>query len=61
MRENIYDEHNNLIGWTIELPTLIQIFDRTGRMLGYYVKLSDKTLTTHGFFGRGNQLLRLLE
>ena len=32
----------------------------TGRFLGYYVKSSDTTHTTHSFFGRGNQVMRLL-
>jgi hypothetical protein len=60
MKTNIFDRSNRVIGWTIELPTQIQIFDRTGRMLGFYFKANDTTHTTHGFFGRGNQLLRLL-
>lgn len=30
-------------------------------MLGYCVKQSGTAHTTHGFFGRGNQLLRLLQ
>jgi hypothetical protein len=57
MKTNIFDRTNSVVGWTLETSTQIQIFDRTGRMLGFYVKTSD---TTHGFFGRGNQLLRLL-
>ncbi len=60
MKTNIFDRANRVIGWTMELPTQIQIFDRTGRMLGYYVKSSDTTHTTHGYFGRGNQVMRLL-
>jgi hypothetical protein len=60
MKTNIYDRSNRLIGWTLETSTQIQIFDRAGRMLGYYVKTSDTTHTLHGFFGRGNQVLRLL-
>ena len=60
MKTNIFDRQNRLIGWTIDLPTQTQIFDRTGRMLGYYAKASDTTHTTHGYFGRGNQLLRML-
>jgi hypothetical protein len=47
-------------GCTVEDSTQIQVFDRTGRMLGFYVKQSDITHTTCGFYGRGNQLLRLL-
>jgi hypothetical protein len=60
MRTNIFDRANRLIGWTVEDSTQIRVFDRTGRMLGYYLKSSDTTHTTHGFFGRGNQAVRLL-
>jgi hypothetical protein len=60
MKTNIFDRTNTVIGWTLETSTQIQIFDRTGRMLGYYVKNADTTHTTHGFLGRGNQLLRLV-
>ena len=60
MRTNLFDQSNRLIGWTIDLPTQVQIFNRNGRMLGFYLKHSDTTHTTHGFFGRGNQLVRLL-
>jgi hypothetical protein len=61
MKTNIFDRSNQVIGWTIDLPTQTQVFDRTGRLLGYYLKSSDTTHTTHGFFGRGNQLFRLLK
>ena len=54
------DRTNSVIGWTLKNSTQIQIFDRTGRMLGYYFKAADTTHTTHGFFGRGNQVMRLL-
>jgi hypothetical protein len=60
MKTNIFDRINRLIGWTVEDYNQIRIFDRTGRMVGFYVKHSDTTHTTHGFFGRGNQLLRML-
>ena len=60
MKTNIFDRRNQVIGWTVETTTQIQVFDRTGRMLGFYVKQSDTTHTTHGFFGRGNQTTRLL-
>jgi len=60
MKTNIYDRTNSVIGWTIETSNQIQVFDRTGRMLGFYVKQSDTTHGTHGFFGRGNQVMRLL-
>ncbi|MHC1765877.1 MAG: hypothetical protein AB9869_16525 [Verrucomicrobiia bacterium] len=60
MKTNIYDGRNAVVGWTIEDAHTIRIYDRTGRFLGYYVKSSDITHTTHGFFGRGNQVLRLL-
>ena len=59
MKTNIFDKSNRLIGWTLETPTQIQIFDRTGRMLGFYVKNTDTTHGPCGFVGRGNQLLRL--
>jgi hypothetical protein len=49
-----------MIGWTFETATQVQICDRTGQVLGFYVKQTDVTHTTHGFLGRGNQLLRLL-
>jgi len=61
MKTNILDRTNSVIGWTIENSTQIQIFDRTGRMLGFFAKQSDTTHTTHGFFGRGNQVMRLLK
>ncbi|MSU61262.1 MAG: hypothetical protein EXS31_02515 [Pedosphaera sp.] len=61
MKTNIFDRTNSVVGWTIENSTQIQIFDRTGRMLGFYLKGSDATHTTHGFFGRGNQVMRLLK
>lgn len=61
MKTNLFDQSNRLIGWTLETATQIQIFDQTGRMLGFYVKQANTTHTTHGFFGRGNQLLRLLK
>ncbi len=60
MKTNIFDRSNSVIGWTLETSTQIQVFDRTGRMLGWWDKKTDTTHTTHGFFGRGNQLLRLL-
>lgn len=62
MRTNIFDRSNCLIGWTLESIHQVQIFDRTGRLWGFYVKQSDTTHSAHhGFFGRGNQLLRLLK
>jgi hypothetical protein len=60
MKTNIFDRSNRVIGWTVEDSNTIRIYDRTGRFLGYYLKTNDTTHTTHGFFGRGNQLLRLL-
>ena len=50
-----------LIGWTVEDSNPIRVFDRTGRMLGFYFKSNDTTHGTHGFFGFGNQVLRLLK
>ena len=61
MKTNILDQSNSVVGWTLETATQIQIFDRTGRLLGFYVKQTDTTHTTHGYFGRGNQLMRLLK
>lgn len=61
MKTNIFDRANGLIGWTVEDSTQIRIFDRTGRLLGYYLKSNETTHTTHGFFGRGNQVVRLLK
>jgi purine nucleoside permease len=61
MKTNIFDRSNRLIGWTLETTTQIQVFDRSGRMLGFYVKQTEKTHTTHGYFGSGNQLLRMLK
>jgi hypothetical protein len=63
MRTNIQDDHGRVIGWTMEDAHTIRIYNRSGRCLGYYVKHSDAThrQTPHRFFGRGNQLLRLLE
>lgn len=61
MRTNIFDRSNRLIGWTVEDSTQIRVFDRTGRFLGCYLKSSDTTHTTHDFFGRGNQVVRLLK
>jgi hypothetical protein len=58
---NFYDRNNTVVGWTLETSTQIQILDRTERMLGFYVKTSDTTHTTQGFFGHGNQLLRLIK
>lgn len=60
MRTNIFDKSNRLIGWTIETIHQIQVFDRNGWMLGFYIKHADTTHTTHDFFGRGNQVVRLL-
>jgi hypothetical protein len=60
MKTNIFDRSNRLIGWTVEDSNQIRVYDRTGRSLGYYLKSSDTTHTTHGFFGRGNQVVRLL-
>lgn len=53
MRTNILDRGNRLIGWTVEDSTQIRVFDRTGRRVGYDLKSSDTTHTTHRFFGRG--------
>ena len=61
MRTNIFDRANRLIGWTVEDSIQIRVFDRTGRMFGYYLKSTDTTHTTHGLFGRGNQVVRLLK
>lgn len=60
MKTNIFDRQNRVIGWTVEDASQVRVFDRTGRLLGFYVKQSDTTHTTCGFFGRGNQVLRLL-
>ena len=60
MKTNIFDRINRVIGWTVEDSNQIRLYDRTGRFLGYYLKSSDTTHTTHGFFGRGNQVIRLL-
>jgi hypothetical protein len=61
MKTNIFDRTNSLIGWTVEDSNQIRVFDRTGRMLGFYVKQSDTTHdATSRFFGRGNQVMRLL-
>jgi hypothetical protein len=61
MKTLIYDRRNSVVGWTIEDAHTIRIYDRTGRPLGCYQKQSDTTHTNHGFFGRGNQVLRLLK
>jgi len=61
MKTNIFDRSNRVIDWTVEDSNRIQIFDRTGRMLGSYVKQSDTTHNSSAsYVGRGNQLLRLL-
>ncbi len=60
MKTNIFDRNNRLIGYTLETIHQIQVFDRTGRMLGFYLKSNNTSHTTHGFFGRGNQVVRLL-
>ena len=61
MKTNIFDRSNRLIGGTVEDSNQIRVFDRTGRMLGFYVKQSDITHKPCGFYGRGNQLMRLLK
>jgi hypothetical protein len=35
MKTNMCDRTNSMIGWTVELPGRIQVFDRIGRMLDY--------------------------
>lgn len=60
MKTNIFDRQNRVIGWTVEDANQVRVFDRNGRLLGFYVKQSDTTHTTCGFFGKGNQVLRLL-
>lgn len=44
----------------LETSTQLQIFDRTGRRLGFYMKQTDATHTIHSLLGRGNQLVRLM-
>jgi len=60
VKTNIFDRTNQVIGWTIEDSFQIRIFDKTGTFLGYYWKQSDTTHTRVQFFGRGNQVMRLL-
>jgi hypothetical protein len=61
MRTNIFDRRNQVIGYTVEDVNQIRLFDQTSRLIGYYNKQSDQTHTrTNQYFGRGNQLLRLL-
>ena len=60
MRTNIFDRANRLIGWTEEDGNQIRIFNRTGQFLGWYDKKTDITHNRNALFGRGNQLVRLL-
>jgi len=61
MKTNIYDRRNAVVGWTIEDAHTVKIYDRTGRPLGWYQKQSKTTHNNHGYYGRGNQVLRLLK
>lgn len=60
MRQNIYDERNQLIGWLVEDASQIRVFDKNARMVGYYNKSSDITHKNGNYFGKGDQTMRLL-
>jgi hypothetical protein len=57
----LFEASNRLLGWPLDSSTQIQIFDRTGRMLGFYVSATNATHGLCGFIGRANQLLRFLK
>jgi hypothetical protein len=61
MRENIYDNRNQLIGFLIETSNQIQIFDKTSRLKGWYNKNDGNTYKNGSYFGKGDQTMRLLD
>lgn len=60
MRQNIFDNRNQLIGYLLENSNQIQVYDENSRMVGYYNKSADATYKNGNYFGRGDQTIRLL-
>jgi hypothetical protein len=60
MRENIYDRSNRCIGFLLEVGTQVQIYNSNSHLLGYYNKNTDTTYKNGSYYGRGNQVMRLL-
>ncbi len=61
MRENIFDSSNRCIGFLVETSTQIQAFDSNARLCGYYTKSTDITYKNGSFYGKGNQVIRLIQ
>jgi len=58
----IRDKSNRLIATTQEVGDMEIVRDKGNSFLGQYNKISDRTTDKSGkFFGRGNQLLRLVD
>ncbi len=60
MRQNIYDNRNQIVGFLIETANQVQVFDENSRFIGYYSKSADTTYKNGNYFGKGDQTYRLL-
>jgi hypothetical protein len=60
MRQNIFDSRNQLIGFLIENSNQVQVYDKHAKLLGYYNKSNDTTYKNNNYFGKGDQIYRLI-
>lgn len=62
MQDNILNGRGIIVGWQEDAGNLINIFDYSGKLLGYYIKDTKQTMSVSGavISNNGNALTSLI-